>query len=221
MRLQKDQNSCHSEWRFRSGAIYGALGSSGVCQIGLAHLTCRPGIPCPMYKALRSLIQQVVKFMQLSLEATCTLTDWSKRTVWRRIGDKTLAQIKIGGRVLIPLTAITPHLCIPLTDEELAILACADGCEHSHSLYGDAESQNEMALIFLNHQKLKSAIYWLKRAADQGHADAMNLLGICYLRGEGVPRDDANGIMWLTKSASLGHLISREQMNFIHRMQLI
>ena len=159
--------------------------------------------------------------MQLSLEATCTLTEWSKRTVWRRIGDGTLVQVKIGGRVMIPLTAIAPYICITLTDEEQDVLARADGCGHGHGLHGDAESQNEIALIFLIHQKLKCAIYWLKRAADQGHADAMNLLGMCYLRGEGVPRDDANGIMWLKKSADLGHLIAREQVFFIQRMHLM
>jgi len=146
--------------------------------------------------------------VRLSLAATVTLTDWSERTIWRRIANCSLPHKKIQGRVTLPFAAIQPYLCIALAPEEHALLARADACGGE----GDAAAQNELALVFLSQGKVKSALYWLQRAAAQGHADAMSLLGGCHLRGEGVPRDEAQGLMWLAKAAAAGHMIAQRQL---------
>ena len=155
--------------------------------------------------------------MNLSLAAASSLTDWSLRTLWRRIGEGVVPQLKEKGRVMIPFSSIADHVSIPIDAEEMRLLERAD---HGPSGSDSAEAQNELALIFLSHAKPKGAVYWLHCAAEQGHADAMNLLGTCYILGEGTPWDEAKGIMWLAKSAALGHLVSRRQMEAIRNREL-
>jgi len=72
-----------------------------------------------------------------------------------------------------------------------------------------------LALLFLEHNKLKSAVYWLELAAKQQLADAMHLLGRCYLEGNGLPKDDSLALMWIAKAASLGHSIALTQIQSI------
>ena len=143
--------------------------------------------------------------MQLiTLPAAITLTEWSERTFWRKFADGSLARETVNGKAMISFDLIKPHLCLALSPEDLSVLASA--------VAGDAEAQNEMALIFLANKKPKGAIYWLEQAAKQGCADAMNLLSQCYMKGSGVPQDENTGMIWLAKAATLGHLISQCQM---------
>jgi TPR repeat protein len=140
----------------------------------------------------------------ISLPAAITLTEWSERTFWRKFADGSLARETVNGKAMISFDLIKPHLCLALSPEDLSVLASA--------VAGDAEAQNEMALIFLANKKPKGAIYWLEQAAKQGCADAMNLLSQCYMKGSGVPQDENTGMIWLAKAATLGHLISQCQM---------
>ena len=45
----------------------------------------------------------------------------------------------------------------------------------------------------------------LRRAADQGHAKAQNNLGTAYAKGEGVPQDYAQALVWYRLAADQGH----------------
>lgn len=45
----------------------------------------------------------------------------------------------------------------------------------------------------------------LESAANDGNADAMNLLGVMYCNGEGVPENITTGLNWLQKSAEGGY----------------
>jgi TPR repeat protein len=49
------------------------------------------------------------------------------------------------------------------------------------------------------------AASWLRRAADQGHAEAQYQLGRQYLDGRGVPLDRKEAVVWLRKAADAGH----------------
>ncbi|MBV5336509.1 MAG: sel1 repeat family protein [Deltaproteobacteria bacterium] len=140
----------------------------------------------------------------LSLSAAITLTDISERTFWRKFADGSIDRVKVNGKVMIPFDSIKTHFCLPLQPEELAVLESADA--------GDAEAQNEMALIFLANNKPKNAMYWLELSARQNYADATNLLGQCYMGVNGVVKDENTGMMWLAKAAALGHAISLLQM---------
>lgn len=147
----------------------------------------------------------------ISLATAITLTGWSKRTLWRRIADGTL--IRADGdaftdKAKISLEAIRPFICVPIESEDLYLIERADA--------GNAEAQTDLALIFLSSVKPESAVYWLKLAAKQDYMNAMHLLGRCYTDGNGLPRDENLGIMWLAKAAAQGHVISQGQMRAIY-----
>ena len=147
----------------------------------------------------------------ISLKAAATLTEWSLRTIRRRISDGTLkcapdheAQYK----TCICFDSIKAEICITLEPDDIALIESADA--------GDATAQNDLAVLFLEHNKPKSAVYWLELAAKQHFADAMQLLGRCYLEGNGVPKDENLGIMWTAKAASLGHPIALALIQSMH-----
>ena len=49
----------------------------------------------------------------------------------------------------------------------------------------------------------------VKKAADQGRADAQYNLGFMYDNGEGVPEDDAEAERWYCKSAEQGYVLAQ------------
>jgi TPR repeat protein len=54
-------------------------------------------------------------------------------------------------------------------------------------------------------QDYKQAVKWYRLAAGQGHAGAQNNLGVMYLKGLGVLRNDVLGYMWATIADYNGH----------------
>jgi len=72
-----------------------------------------------------------------------------------------------------------------------------------------------MALLFLSHKKSKNAVYWLELAIKQKHSDAMHWLGRCYIEGNGIDKNENLGLMWISKAAAEGHIISSEMMKAI------
>jgi TPR repeat protein len=142
----------------------------------------------------------------VSLQAATTLTEWSMRTLRRRLADGTLqcaADNEAHYKTMICFDSIKHDICIALDPDDIEVLQAADA--------GDAKSQNDLALLFLDNDKMKSAAYWLELAAKQNFTDAMHLLGCCYLEGNGLPKDDNLAIMWIAKAASLGHSIAIAQ----------
>lgn len=146
--------------------------------------------------------------MQLiSIISATTLTNRSERTLWRWIADGTLKRgpdDAAHGRTTVHLDSVKPYLCLPVGAEDWDLIISAD--------VGNAEAQNDLALLFLSHGKPESAIYWLDLAAKQDYADAMHWMGRCYIEGKGLPKDENLGIMWLSKAAAHGHVISQAQM---------
>ena len=69
--------------------------------------------------------------------------------------------------------------------------------------FGDADAEYRLARMFINGQgglerdKLRAA-KWLGLAAEKGHHGAQALLGHMLFHGDGVPRQAARGLMWLT-----------------------
>jgi TPR repeat protein len=47
-------------------------------------------------------------------------------------------------------------------------------------------------------------VAWWRKAAEQGHANAQNLVGVSYATGDGVPKDTIQALAWYTKSAEQG-----------------
>lgn len=104
---------------------------------------------------------------------------------------------------MVQLESVIPHLAISIDPEDFQLIENADG--------GNAEAQNDLAMLFLDQNKPESAKYWLELAANQDYAESMHWLGRCYIEGKGVSLDENLGIMWLAKAAAYGHAISQAQ----------
>jgi TPR repeat protein len=50
----------------------------------------------------------------------------------------------------------------------------------------------------------REAVYWYRRAADQGYAPAQNNLGVLYDQGVGVPKDPEQAMRWYRLAAEQG-----------------
>ena len=145
--------------------------------------------------------------MKISLASAVSVTNLSENTFRRRIANGMLMRtIEEGpnGRSMIQFDAITGDCCIPLERDDLEVVIEAD--------QGNADAQNDLALLFLSHAMPKKAVYWLELAAKQKHTDAMHWLGRCYIDGNGVTHDENLGFMWLSRAAAGGHIISKEMM---------
>jgi len=150
----------------------------------------------------------------ISLDAVIIITERSKRTWWRRISENAVTRLAsdFRGRTTLDFDEIFPFISIPVSDDEKELILLADA--------GNAEAQNEVGQIFRMAGKSASALYWLRASSEQGHPDAMHNLGSCYVAGEGVPRDENLGIMWIAKAAACGHVIALSQMAGLRPFQL-
>lgn len=142
----------------------------------------------------------------ISLDATIVITEKSRRTWWRRIAEGVISRTSddARGRAMLSWVDVAAYVCIPMTAEDLEIMLRADA--------GNADAQNDIGQLFSIAGKHEAALYWLQQAAEQRNADAMQWLSHCHLSGNGVPKDDYLGVMWLAKAASYGHVIATLQM---------
>ncbi len=77
----------------------------------------------------------------------------------------------------------------------------------------NSQAQFRLGMMYYHGQGVpedeKLAIYWLKKAAAQGHVDAMFELGNAYLLGHQaamlVPDPDREAALWFFQAASAGH----------------
>ena len=53
-------------------------------------------------------------------------------------------------------------------------------------------------------QDYQKALYWHKKAAEQGEANSMGQLGMMYMKGEGVKQNDKQAVYWIEKACSAG-----------------
>ena len=143
----------------------------------------------------------------ISIDASIVITGRSRRTWWRRISEGAVLRVADDGRgrAMLCWDEVLSHICIVMSPEDLVFVLRADA--------GDAEAQNDIGQLFSIAGKYEAALYWLQQAAQQGNPDAMQWLGRCHLSGEGVPKDENLGIMWIAKAASHGHVIAKSQMN--------
>jgi predicted DNA-binding transcriptional regulator AlpA len=145
----------------------------------------------------------------LSLTTAIAITDISESTWWRRIKQGAIqrANTIVGKHTRLHLSDVLPNISIPVNKQDIEFILLADT--------GNADAQNDVGQMFSIAGKAESAIYWLQQAASQGNPDAMQWLGQCYARGEGVSLDENLSMMWLAKSAALGHVIAKSQMDAI------
>ena len=56
----------------------------------------------------------------------------------------------------------------------------------------------------------------VKKAAEQGHADAQNNLGGMYANGEGVTQDDAEAVRWYRQAAEQGRASAQNNLGVMY-----
>ncbi len=83
--------------------------------------------------------------------------------------------------------------------------------QYAATNFGDSDAQYNLARMYMDgaaglERNNMRAAQWLALAADKGHHPAQALLGHLLFLGEGVPRQRARGLMWLTlaKTAAQG-----------------
>lgn len=128
----------------------------------------------------------------IRVTTAAALAGVDRRTVRRWLGDGE-----------IDLAALLQKAELRLSAEEAQTVLEAD--------QGGADACAELASIFAERGYHSRAVEWWQQAAERGHADAMHWLGRAYLDGRGIAPDLNLGLMWLAKSASLGHPISKAQ----------
>lgn len=73
---------------------------------------------------------------------------------------------------------------------------------YAASYYGDPDAQYGLARLYLEglgvDKDSRQAARWLHLSAEKGHHAAQALLGNLLILGDGVPRQGARGLMWLT-----------------------
>ena len=52
---------------------------------------------------------------------------------------------------------------------------------------------------------MQLAVKWLRKAAENNHAEAQYILSQLYFEGDGVPMDEAEAQKWLQKSKENGY----------------
>jgi len=103
--------------------------------------------------------------------------------------------------VLLFLTT-APHL--------LAVSSCTPVLI-AEAQSGDGLSQLNLGLAYLNAlgglpTDETQAVYWFRKAAEQGYAEAQYRLGEAYAQGLGeLPRDYTQALYWYRKAAEQGH----------------
>lgn len=142
----------------------------------------------------------------ISLDTAVTLTNISKRTIWRRLNDRKITRTGTDtrGRTMLDLNDIISMLPFSISEEDYELLTGVDN--------SDPNAQNDLALLFMECNKFESAHYWFKQAADQQHADAMQNLSTLYQKGLGVEKNQSEALVWLSKAATQGHIIAKEQL---------
>ncbi len=87
---------------------------------------------------------------------------------------------------------------------------------------GDAGKQWALGKIYFpsEHgvtQDYAKAVYWFRKAAEQGDGRAQHWLGICYQLGEGVGWDAAEAVKWYGKAAEQGYAGSQNELGHCYR----
>ena len=147
----------------------------------------------------------------VSTQTAALLTDKSVRTIhnWLESGvitgkDVPAAHIPGGLMRRIDLSSIAANVPTEMTDEFLECVRKADA--------GDADGTNNVGTYFYRSKEYKIAVTWFEAAAKKGHADAMELLSMCYINGIGVEKNHALGIQWIGKAAALGHSVAKAKL---------
>ncbi|MBL0231948.1 MAG: sel1 repeat family protein [Moraxellaceae bacterium] len=74
--------------------------------------------------------------------------------------------------------------------------------------------------LYINGQGVlldyEQAVYWYRKAAEQGDMQSQSNLGVAYVRGLGVPKDYIQAVEWYRKSAEQGYAEAQYNLGFMY-----
>lgn len=73
-----------------------------------------------------------------------------------------------------------------------------------HAVQGHGPSQLKLALAYDEAGDAKMAALWYEKAAMRGYVEAASRLGVKYVNGDGVPKDDKKAVKWFRLAAERG-----------------
>ena len=85
---------------------------------------------------------------------------------------------------------------------------------------GDAGAQVDVGYAYQKGEGIskepKKAVFWFRKAADQGHKIGQHNLGYCYANGIGVEKDYIQAIYWYKKSAEQGYAVAECNLGYCY-----
>jgi len=90
--------------------------------------------------------------------------------------------------------------------------------EYYRNGYVWLKEDNTIYLIDGLEVDMAKAVYWFKKSADQGNAEGLWRLGVCYLYGDGVEKDEKRGYQSMYQAAEMGFVPAREHIEMASGM---
>jgi TPR repeat protein len=59
-------------------------------------------------------------------------------------------------------------------------------------------------------------VKWYRKAAEQGEAQSLYNLGLCYETAKGVGKDKAEAVKWYRQAAELGHAFAYQKLGYCY-----
>jgi len=76
----------------------------------------------------------------------------------------------------------------------------------------DAVERYRQGWFAYNQGNFAEALQFFGKAAEQGHANAQNNLGVMYANGRGVSQDEAEAVKWYSQSAAQGNALAQSNL---------
>lgn len=113
-----------------------------------------------------------------------------------------------GGKTHVELTDALALNATELTPEQHTTALAADS--------DDPIAQCDLAIYLIQWQRPAMARDWFTKSARAGYPDAMQWLGQDLLLGELGPRDETNGLFWLSQAAAHGSPLGQTLIAALH-----
>jgi uncharacterized protein len=121
--------------------------------------------------------------------------------------SRCLHALCLAALVAVATMAAAPPAPTP-TDAELHALV---GDYQALAEQGDANAQYELGvkLQYGDQKDVAAALGWYRKAAAQGHVEAIESIGHCYYTGAGVKQDLAQAARWWRQAADKGNMTAQ------------
>lgn len=147
---------------------------------------------------------------------TCAKPAWPKEALRYEYQGKVTLAFLIGEDGAVRTSRVEQSSGYPILDlaaqEGLEHCVFKPGTEDGKPYAGWTKMQYVWTLEKPNQEKMAAALVQARESAARGEATGQYNLGQIYLNGQGVSRDDAEGMKWVKKAADQGLASAQESM---------